>query len=121
MVFGEERFPNDLKDVGGKIAQKCGGLPLVLDLIGGVISRKKKKEALWLEVLNILSYFIFNDEKKAVKVIQLSYDHLSDHLKLCFLYLASYPKDKVIEISELKDLRCREGLVEPTDLKCVEK
>ncbi|KAM3281987.1 hypothetical protein P3S67_027634 [Capsicum chacoense] len=61
-IFGEERCPDELKDVGDKIAQKCGGLPLVLDLIGGVISRKEKKEALWLEVLNNLSSFIFKDE-----------------------------------------------------------
>ncbi|KAM3344896.1 hypothetical protein P3S68_024605 [Capsicum galapagoense] len=118
-VFGEERCPDELKDVGDKIAQKCGGLPLVLDLIGGVISRKEKKEALWLEVLNNLSSFIFKDEEEVMKVIQLSYDHLSDHLKPCFLYLASYPKDKDIEISSLKDLWSDEGLVEPTALKSV--
>ncbi|PHT62061.1 hypothetical protein T459_34082 [Capsicum annuum] len=42
-VFGEEHCADELKDVGEKIAQKCDGLPLVLDLIGGVISRKEKK------------------------------------------------------------------------------
>ncbi|KAM3236125.1 hypothetical protein P3L10_016162 [Capsicum annuum] len=55
-----------------------------------------------------------------MKVIQLSYDHLSDHLKPCFLYLASYPKDKDIRISELKDLWSDEGLVEATDLSVEE-
>ncbi|PHT48669.1 hypothetical protein CQW23_12877 [Capsicum baccatum] len=120
-VFGEEHCPDELKDVGEKIAQKCDGLPLVLDLIGGVISRKERKEALWLEVLNNLSSFIFKDEEEVMKVIQLSYDHLSDHLKPCFLYLASYPKDKDIRISELKDLWSDEGLVEATDLKSVEE
>ncbi|KAK6789769.1 hypothetical protein RDI58_013569 [Solanum bulbocastanum] len=63
-VFGEEGCPDELKDVGGKIARKCDGLPLVLDLIGGVISRKEKKEALWLEVLNNLSSFIFKMKRK---------------------------------------------------------
>ncbi|KAG5607663.1 hypothetical protein H5410_029155 [Solanum commersonii] len=42
-VFGEERYPDELKDVGEMIARKCDGLPLVLDLIGGVISRKRKR------------------------------------------------------------------------------
>ncbi|PHT28024.1 hypothetical protein CQW23_32380 [Capsicum baccatum] len=120
-IFGEEHCPNELKDVGEKIAQKCDGLPLVLDLIGGVISRMEKKKALWLEVLNNLSSFIFKDEEEVMKVIQLSYDHLSDHLKPCFLYLASYPKDKDIKISKLKYLWSDEGLVEPTDLKSVEE
>ncbi|WMV31421.1 hypothetical protein MTR67_024806 [Solanum verrucosum] len=97
-------------DVGEKIARKCDGLPLVLDLIGGVISKKEKREALWLEVLDNLSSFIFKDEEEVVKVIQLSYDHLSDHVKPCLVYLASYPKDKDIMISELKDLWIAQGL-----------
>ncbi|KAG5607656.1 hypothetical protein H5410_029148 [Solanum commersonii] len=109
-VFGEECCPDELKDVGKMIAQKCDGLPLVLDLIGGVISKKEKKEALWLEVLNNLSSFIFKDEEEVVKVIQLSYDHLSDHVKPCLVYLASYPKDKDIRISELKDFWIGQGI-----------
>ncbi|KAM3268211.1 hypothetical protein P3S67_031761 [Capsicum chacoense] len=120
-VFGEEPCPDELKHVGEKIAQKCDGLPLVLDLIGGVISRKEKKEALWLEVVNNLSSFIFKDEEEVMKFVQSSYDHLSDHLKPCFLYLASYPKDEDIKISKLKYLWSDEGLVEPTDLKSVEE
>ncbi|XP_049388476.1 putative late blight resistance protein homolog R1A-3 [Solanum stenotomum] len=120
-VFGEERCPDELKDVGKKISRKCDGLPLVLDLIGGIISRKEKKEALWLEVLNNLSSFIFKEEEEVVKVIQLSYDHLSDHVKPCLVYLASYPKDKEIVISELKDLWIAQGLVQQTEMKSAEE
>ncbi|KAH0676654.1 hypothetical protein KY285_024455 [Solanum tuberosum] len=120
-VFGEECCPDELKDVGKMIARKCDGLPLVLDLIGGVISRKEKKEALWLEVLNNLSSFIFKDEEEVVKVIQLSYDHLSDHVKPCLVYLASYPKDKDIRISQLKDFWIGEGLVEQIEMKSAEE
>ncbi|KAM3268276.1 hypothetical protein P3S67_031217 [Capsicum chacoense] len=120
-VFREEHCTDELKDVGEKIAKKCDGFPMVLDLIDGVISRKEKKEALWLEVLNNLSSFIFKDEEEVMKVIQLSYDHLSDILKLCLLYLASYPKDEDIAISSLKKLWSDEGLAEPTNLKSVEE
>ncbi|KAH0676653.1 hypothetical protein KY285_024454 [Solanum tuberosum] len=120
-VFGEECCPDELKDVGEKIARKCDGLPLVLDLIGGVISRKEKKEALWVEVLNNLSSFIFKDEEEVVKVIQLSYDHLSDHVKPCLIYLASYPKDKTIWISELKDLWISQGFVQQIEMKSAEE
>ncbi|KAH0676663.1 hypothetical protein KY285_024464 [Solanum tuberosum] len=120
-VFGEERCPDELKDVGEKIARKCDGLPLVLDLIGGVISRKEKKEALWLEVLNNLSSFIFKDEEEVVKVIQLSYDHLSDHIKPCFICLASYPKDEDILISGLMDLWISHGFVQQIEMKNAEE
>ncbi|XP_049388477.1 putative late blight resistance protein homolog R1B-23 [Solanum stenotomum] len=120
-VFREEHCPDELKDVGEKIARKCDGLPLVLDLIGGVISKKEKKEALWHEVLNNLSSFIFKDEEEVVKVIQLSYDHLSDHVKPCLVYLASYPKDKDIWIPELKDWLIFQGLVEQIEMKSAEE
>ncbi|KAH0676656.1 hypothetical protein KY285_024457 [Solanum tuberosum] len=120
-VFGEERCPDELKDVGEKIARKCDGLPLVLDLIGGVISRKEKKEALWLEVLNNLSSFIFKDEEEVVKVIQLSYDHLPDHVKPCFVCLASYPKDENLRISELKDLWISQGFVQQIEMRSAEE
>ncbi|XP_015076031.1 late blight resistance protein R1-A-like [Solanum pennellii] len=109
-VFGEERCPDELKDVGEKIARRCGGLPLVVDLIGGVISKKEKKEALWAEVLNDLSSSIFKDEEEVVNVIQLSYEHLSDDVKPCLVCLATYPKDKDIRMSELKDLWMFQGL-----------
>ncbi|KAH0673377.1 hypothetical protein KY284_024464 [Solanum tuberosum] len=93
----------------------------VLDLIGGVISRKEKKEALWVEVLNNLSSFIFKDEVEVVKVIQLSYDHLSDHVKPCLVCLASYPKDNDIWMSELKDLLIFQGLVEQIEMISAEE
>ncbi|MCD7473063.1 hypothetical protein HAX54_014648 [Datura stramonium] len=115
-VFGEECCPDELLDVGEKIARKCDGLPLVLDLIGGVIARKEKKEALWLEVLNNMKSFIFKDEEEVMKVIQLSYDHLSDHLKPCLIYLASYPKDEYIAISDLKYVWIAEGLMKQTEM-----
>ncbi|KAH0673370.1 hypothetical protein KY284_024457 [Solanum tuberosum] len=120
-VFGEERCPDELKDVREKIARKCNGLPLVLDLIGGVISRKENKEALWLEVLDNLSSFIFKDEEEVVKVIQLSYDHLSDHVKPCLVCLASYPKDEDIWIFELEKLWISQGLVEQIEMKSAEE
>ncbi|OIT23857.1 PREDICTED: putative late blight resistance protein homolog R1A-3 [Nicotiana attenuata] len=118
-VFGEESCPDELKDVGEEIALKCEGLPLTLDLIGGVIAKMEKKEDLWLEVLNNLKSF--KNEVEVMEVIELSYDHLLDHLKPCLLYLASYPKDEDIQISQLKDLWSAEGFVELNDKKSVEE
>ncbi|WMV31845.1 hypothetical protein MTR67_025230 [Solanum verrucosum] len=119
-AFGNESCPDELLDVGKEIAENCKGLPLVADLIAGVVERKEKKKTVWLEVRNNLSSFILNSEVEVMKVIELSYDHLPHHIKPCFLYLASYPKDTAIAIYTLNSLWLAEGLVEQTEMKSVE-
>ncbi|KAM3267425.1 hypothetical protein P3S67_032348 [Capsicum chacoense] len=47
-AFGEQSCPDELLDVGKEIAQNCKGLPLVADLIAGVIAGLEKKKAVWL-------------------------------------------------------------------------
>ncbi|KAG5598212.1 hypothetical protein H5410_029582 [Solanum commersonii] len=120
-AFGNESCPDELLDVGKEIAENCKGLPLVADLIAGVIAGLEKKKTVWLEVRNNLSSFILNGEVKVMKVIELSYDHLPHHIKPCFLYLASFPKDTVIAILALNGLWHAEGLVEQTEMKSVEE
>ncbi|KAH0657491.1 hypothetical protein KY289_026239 [Solanum tuberosum] len=120
-AFGKESCPDELLNVGKELAQNCKGLPLVADLIAGVVARKEKKKTVWLEVRNNLSSFILNSEVEVMKVIELSYDHLPNHLKPCFLYLARFPKDSPMIILALKDFWHAEGLVEQTEMKSVEE
>ncbi|KAH0667783.1 hypothetical protein KY285_028989 [Solanum tuberosum] len=120
-AFGNESCPDDLLDVGKEIAENCKGLPLVADLIAGVIAGLEKKKTMWLEVRNNLSSFILNGEVEVMKVIELSYDHLPHHIKPCFLYLARFPKDTAIIILFLNGLWHAEGLVEQTEMKSVEE
>ncbi|XP_060174765.1 putative late blight resistance protein homolog R1A-3 isoform X3 [Lycium barbarum] len=120
-VFGKESCPDELLDVGKKIAQDCKGLPLVVDLIAGVIERKEKKKVVWVEVQNNLSSLIFNNEVEVKKVIELSYNHLADPLKPCLLYLASWRKDTKLQVLLLKTLWRAEGLAEQTEMKSVEE
>ncbi|KAH0661383.1 hypothetical protein KY284_026314 [Solanum tuberosum] len=120
-AFGIESCPDDLLDVGKEIAENCKGLPLVADLIAGVIAGLEKKKTAWEIVQNNLSSFILNSKMEVMKVIELSYDHLPHHLKPCLFYLASYPKDTAMEISSLKHFWRAEGLVEQTEKKSVEE
>ncbi|KAH0657472.1 hypothetical protein KY289_026220 [Solanum tuberosum] len=115
-AFENENCPDELLDVGKEIAENCKGLPLVADLIAGVIAGREKKRTAWLEVQNNLSSFILNSEVEVMKVIELSYDHLPHHLKPCFLYHAIYPKDRGPTISTLKVIWSTEGLVEQTEM-----
>ncbi|KAH0660380.1 hypothetical protein KY289_029128 [Solanum tuberosum] len=120
-AFGNESCPDELLDVGTEIAENCKGLPLVADLIAGVISGREKKKSVWLEVLNNLHSFILKNEVEVMKVIEISYDHLPDHLKPCLLHFASNPKDTASPIFDLKIVWGAEGFVEKTGMKSVEE
>ncbi|KAH0748324.1 hypothetical protein KY290_027556 [Solanum tuberosum] len=99
-AFGKESCPDEVLDVGKEIAENCKGLPLVVDLIAGVIAGREKKKTVWLEVLNNFHSFIFNNEVQVMKVVEISYDHLPNHLKPCLLHFASKPKDCATTIYE---------------------
>ncbi|KAM3304692.1 hypothetical protein P3S67_011558 [Capsicum chacoense] len=120
-AFGKESCPDELLDIGKEIAQNCKGLPLVADLTAGVIAGLEKKKSVWLEVRNNLNSFILNSEVEVMKVIELSYEHLPDHLKPCFLYLARYLKDKEMNRDVMKMHWRAEGLVEQTGMKSLEE
>ncbi|KAF3626419.1 putative lysine-specific demethylase JMJ14-like [Capsicum annuum] len=120
-AFGKESCPDELLDIGKEIAQNCKGLPLVADLIAGVIAGLEKKKSVWLEVRNNFNSFILNSEVEVMKVIELSYEHLPDHLKPCFLYLARYLKDKEMNRDVMKMHWRAEGLVEQTGMKSLEE
>ncbi|KAH0657446.1 hypothetical protein KY289_026194 [Solanum tuberosum] len=120
-AFGNESCPNELLDVGKEIAENCKGLPLVVDLIAGVISGREKKKSVWLEVVNNLHSFILKNKVEVMKVIEISFDHLPDHLKPCLLHFASYPKDNATEIYELKAVWVAEVFVEKMEMKSMEE
>ncbi|PHT44589.1 hypothetical protein CQW23_13747, partial [Capsicum baccatum] len=120
-AFGEKSCPDELLDVGKEIAQNCKGLPLVADLIAGVIAAREKTKSVWLEVRNNLSSFILSSEVDVMKVIELSYDHLPHHLKPSFLFLARWPKDTTVDSDVLKMFWRTEGLVEQTEMMNVEE
>uniref|UniRef100_A0A1U7VM67 Late blight resistance protein homolog R1B-17 n=1 Tax=Nicotiana sylvestris TaxID=4096 RepID=A0A1U7VM67_NICSY len=120
-VFGKESCPDELVDVGIEIVQNCKRLPLVVDLVAGVIAGKEMKRSVWLEVRNDLNSFIFQKEEDVMRVIALSYDHLPDPLKSCLIHLASFPKDEAIPVRNLEILWLAEGFLEQREMKSVEK
>ncbi|PHT44400.1 hypothetical protein CQW23_13558 [Capsicum baccatum] len=104
-AFGNDCYPDELLEVVKEIAENCKGLPLVSDLIAGVIAGREKKKSEWLKVQNNLNSFSLNSEVdvmkvvdlEVMKVIELSYEYLPNHLKPCLLYLAHFPKDTTME------------------------
>ncbi|XP_057771689.1 putative late blight resistance protein homolog R1A-10 [Salvia miltiorrhiza] len=42
IVFGEEDCPHELQGIGKKISSDCGGLPLAVNVIGGLLSKVER-------------------------------------------------------------------------------
>ncbi|PHU13679.1 hypothetical protein BC332_14884 [Capsicum chinense] len=73
-AFGKESCPEEILDVGKEIALNCKGLPLVVDLIAGVIVGREKTKSVWLEVRNNLNSFILNSNHPTCQIHGLVHD-----------------------------------------------
>nr|GMD80383.1 putative late blight resistance protein homolog R1B-16 [Ipomoea batatas] len=111
-LFKGKAYPEGLENVGRIISKKCGGLPLTISLMAGLLEKFEKNEQRWNEFLFTLnSHDKFRDEIQSNDAIELSYKYLSDHLKPCLLYFAAFHEDEKIEVSKLMDLWICEGFI----------
>ncbi|KAL6013020.1 hypothetical protein ACLOJK_003510 [Asimina triloba] len=76
--------PPNLEEVGKKIVEKCGGLPLAIRVIGGLLSTKEETERAWQNVLGSLKRHL-SQESLCMQILTLSYHDLPGYLKPCFL------------------------------------
>ncbi|KAM3203328.1 putative late blight resistance protein R1B-16 [Capsicum annuum] len=107
-VFKTRSCPLVLEDVGQRIAQKCGGLPLSVVLVAGILETTEKEKHSWEQVaINLGSHI----QVKSEDIINLSYQDLPFHLKPCFLYFGVFLEDEEIQVSKLTWLWIAEGLV----------
>ncbi|KAL5200446.1 hypothetical protein ABZP36_021649 [Zizania latifolia] len=102
---------DDLNEIFDKILRKCGGLPLAIVTIGGVLATKHAHE--WSKLYEELpSKLESHPSLGAMKnVVNLSYTHLPSHLKPCFLYLSIFPEDFEIKKSRLVNRWIAEGFI----------
>ncbi|XP_022862080.1 putative late blight resistance protein homolog R1A-10 [Olea europaea var. sylvestris] len=119
-VFKKECCPQELQDIGKKIAANCKGLPLSVVLIAGILSNMEKKESLWQQVAKSLSSYISQKADDYIPTLKLSYIHLPDHLKPCFLYLSAFQEDEEIPVRKLLLLWIVEGFIEKREQKTLE-
>ncbi|KAF8396191.1 hypothetical protein HHK36_017804 [Tetracentron sinense] len=119
-VFGAGRFPQELKELGQKIAGQCGGLPLAIVVLAGVLSKKEKTKHIWLRVSNSVSSHLNRETEQCRDILALSYKNLPRHLKSCFLYFGVFPEDFEIPAKQLIRLWLAEGIVQQKDRQTVE-
>ncbi|GFQ07493.1 putative late blight resistance protein homolog r1b-14 [Phtheirospermum japonicum] len=112
-VFGGANCPPQLVDVGRKIAENCGGLPLSLTVVGGQLSQERKTVEYWKIVEEDINAATSNSEEPYLEILSLSYNHLPGRLKGCFLYMGAFPEDSEIIVSKLIKLWVAEGFLTP--------
>ncbi|XP_031263002.1 disease resistance protein RPP13-like [Pistacia vera] len=112
-LFCEKAFHhiNDegLEKLGREMVLKCGGLPLAIVVLGGLLSTKKPQE--WLQVRNHIWRDLKNGSIEISHLLALSFHDLPYQLKLCFLYLGNFPEDSEIRIKRLIRLWVAEGFI----------
>nr|GLL43505.1 putative late blight resistance protein homolog R1B-16 [Ipomoea trifida] len=120
-LFKGKECPKELENIGKQISKECGGLPLIVGLVAGLLGGVEKSEQMWQEFLSTLSSQVaFRGEMLSNVAIELSYKHLSHHLKQCLLYLSAFKEDVEIEVSYLIELWISEGFIKITEEERVE-
>ncbi|GLT32414.1 hypothetical protein SLA2020_070840 [Shorea laevis] len=101
-VFGSTKASiadHQLEAIGRDIAEKCGGLPLIANVLGGTMSNVKGVDG-WLSIKNKIDWNL-EDSDQIKFVLKLSFDHLPSHLKKCFSFCSIFPKDFIFEKDDL--------------------
>ncbi|KAG2298074.1 hypothetical protein Bca4012_009284 [Brassica carinata] len=106
----------DMLEMGKKMIKHCGGLPLAIKVLGGLLAAQHTLSE-WKRVYeNIGSHLAgrtsFNDGycTSVHNVLSLSFEELPIFLKHYFLYLAHFPKDYQISVENLSYYWAAEGI-----------
>ncbi|XP_006367044.2 putative late blight resistance protein homolog R1B-23 [Solanum tuberosum] len=112
-VFGlEHDHPAELEEIGKTIAGKCQGLPLIISVIAGPLSKTVPKTLeSWKYVAKTLSEIIASHPNKCLGVLGLSYHQLPNRLKPCFLSMGDFPEDFQVDTRRLFQLWIAEGFI----------
>ncbi|KAI3454398.1 hypothetical protein Pfo_011061 [Paulownia fortunei] len=120
-VFGEECCPPQLENVGMEIALGCKGLPLAIVVMAGLLSKVNRTPDEWKNVAENLRSAAAKDTDAFLEILLLSYNHLPQHLKACFLYMGLFPEDCKICVSKVIKLWAAEGFLKQNRLKTLEE
>ncbi|CAN6825085.1 unnamed protein product [Brassica oleracea] len=104
----------ELEAMGKKMVTYCGGLPLAVKVLGGLLANKNMVEE-WKRVYDDIQTQIVrideNSQDSVYRVLSTSYEDLPMQLKHCFLYLAHFPEDYKIQVERLYYLWEAEGII----------
>ncbi|KAG8379012.1 hypothetical protein BUALT_Bualt07G0044000 [Buddleja alternifolia] len=121
-AFGQKSYSPELEEIGKEIAKSCGGLPLAIVVIGGLLATSDMTREYWEFVAeNVNSLASSGNDEHCLKILSLSYNHLPIHLKPCFLSMGVFPEDFKVRVSRLVKLWVAEGFLRPVRAKRLEE
>jgi hypothetical protein len=108
-------YPN-LESIGRKIVDKCGGSPLAVRTLGGLLRMKFSPDE-WVKILETDMWLLSDEDKdnnvNIYPILALIYHNLPSNVKRCFAYFSTFPKVNRFYKDQLIKLWMANGL-----LKC---
>uniref|UniRef100_A0ACD5WGD1 Uncharacterized protein n=2 Tax=Avena sativa TaxID=4498 RepID=A0ACD5WGD1_AVESA len=113
-IFGTEDCCVDmLKEVSNDILKKCGGLPLAIISISGLLANVPVAKEEWEKIKTSIGSAL--QENRSLEgmssILSLSYNYLPPNLKTCLLYLSAFPEDHLMEREDLVRHWIAEGFI----------
>ncbi|VAI94306.1 unnamed protein product [Triticum turgidum subsp. durum] len=106
-----ENHIDTLKDIGLKIIQKCGYLPLALKVMGGLLRERGGLRRDWQHVLDDSKWSRTKMPDELNYAVYLSYEYMPSYLKQCFLYYSLLPKSRIFTMDEVVGMWISEGFI----------
>ncbi|KAL3828271.1 hypothetical protein ACJIZ3_017073 [Penstemon smallii] len=113
----DKRNQMDMEKIGKEMVGQCGGLPLAIIVLGGLLITKSTVSE-WRTVHQNFNSHLRKgrnprESGKVHEVLALSYHDLPYQLKPCFLHLGNFPEDSKIPTRKLYQLWAAEGFISP--------
>ncbi|XP_031249204.1 putative disease resistance protein RGA1 [Pistacia vera] len=108
---GQEKQHPNLMEIGIEIVKKCGGVPLAVRALGSLLYSSTSEQD-WKNLRDNEIWKLDQKENDTLNSLRISYNHLSPHLKQCFLYCSIFPKDHPFDSIELVKFWIVHGLLQ---------
>uniref|UniRef100_M4EDR3 Uncharacterized protein n=1 Tax=Brassica campestris TaxID=3711 RepID=M4EDR3_BRACM len=105
----------DIPELARKVAGKCRGLPLALNVIGETMASKRSVQEgrRAVDVLTSSATEFSGVEDEILPILKYSYDNLDGEMtKSCFLYCSLFPEDGYIDKERLIEYWIGEGFID---------
>ncbi|KAK6790652.1 hypothetical protein RDI58_009733 [Solanum bulbocastanum] len=119
-VFGKGSCPDELKDVGKRIAGLCSGVPLVVVVTAGALAGSSNTTD-WEIVERNMARLYSNYNRDLGVFVEMSYDRLPQEVQTCLSYCGIFPRDFDIPAWKLIRMWIAEGLIKPQQSHTLEE